>query len=64
MNPKVKITDEQEYAFREEQWQKIVKNPRIYSHEAIAASMDWFNARDRVTVGVALADYMQRRERW
>ncbi len=48
----------------EDRWQAIVKNPKAFGHEIIAEVMEWFNARDRVKVGVKLADYLQDRKKW
>ena len=48
----------------EDRWQAIVKNPLAFSHEIIAEVMEWFNARDRVKVGIKMADYLQDRKKW
>lgn len=64
MNPKPRITPEQEYAYREAEWQKVVKNPKAFDPIIIAERMEWFNIQDNVKVGVKLADYMQHRKKW
>ena len=64
MNPKPKITAEQEYAYREEQWQEVVKNPKAFDPAIIAARMGWFSTRDNVRISIGLADYREHRRKW
>ncbi len=64
MNSKAKITAEQEYAYREEQWQEVVKNPKAFDPAIIAERMEWFNTRDNVRISIELADYLEHRKKW
>jgi hypothetical protein len=60
----VKITPEQEYAYREEQWQKVVKNPLAFDPAIIAERMEWFNMHDNLKINIALADYLEHRKKY